>query len=512
MKLSQLTFAVATVLGASLSASAFAIDLYVDTKTKQIFAEPGKHRVKMGSFEQVKEKVKHEGEHDFSDIKAIQEDLDLKRNEIKALEEHMAESEKIKVTMDKRGLQVRSADNEFKFRFGGRIHADASFASNDNYVDSKGNHVQANDGTEIRRARMRFEGVFYKDWLFRTEVDFAGERVSMKDAYLQYLGIPDLVITAGQQKQNFSRELQESSNDMMFTERSLMNVLNGPVVDRAIGLNVESFDKNYVAKLGVFGNSITPQSTTLDAVTGAKATAGKNVGDEGWGISSRLAYSPINEKGELIHLGVAGNYRVPDQNTEVAKSKTLKYAYQTTNMSGLDPINQGISGVKDIKMLGLEFASIYGPFSLGGEYTRTWIDRIGSTGKVANQNVSFDGWYADAAFTLTGEARTYKNGNMTYLEPAHPFDPSNGNWGAVELATRYSAVDLNDGLVKNGGIQGGKMSEITGAVNWYFNTNFRLLANYTRVLSVTHSPLTTKVKGDRMNDMGTFMLRGQVAF
>jgi len=36
MKLSKLTLAVATVLGAGVSFSAFAIDLYVDTKTKQI--------------------------------------------------------------------------------------------------------------------------------------------------------------------------------------------------------------------------------------------------------------------------------------------------------------------------------------------------------------------------------------------------------------------------------------------------------------------------------------------
>lgn len=496
MKLSKLTVTVATVLGVSLSSAAFAMDLYVDTKTKQIFAEPGKHRVKLGTFEQVKDKVKHEGEHDFADIKAIEEDLALKNNAIKALEEHMTESDKVKVTMDKKGFQVRSADNDFKFRLGGRIHADASFAGHDNYKNTAvtpNTNVQANTGTEIRRARMRFEGVFYKDWLFRTEADFAGDAVNVKDVYLQYLAIPNLIITAGQQKQNFSRELQESSNDMMFVERSLMNVLNAPVVDRAIGLNIESFGKNYTAKLGVYGNSIKPQVTL--------APGSANVGDEGWGISSRVAYAPINEKGELIHLGVAGNYRVPDQNAEVAKSKTLKYAYATTNMSNLDPVNASVNNVKDIKMLGLEAAAIYGPFSLGGEYTRTWIDR-----NKGSQNVTFDGWYADAAWTLTGESRTYKNGNLTYLEPAQSFDPSKGNWGAVELAARYSAVDLNSGT-----FIGGRMSEATVGLNWYFNSNFRFLANYTRVLNVENSPLKA-ANGTKMDGMDTFTLRGQVAF
>ena len=87
---------------------------------------------------------------------------------------------------------------------------------------------------------MRFEGVFWKDWLTRMEADFADDNVRVKDAFMQYTGFDFVTITAGQQKQNFSRELQESSNDMMFTERSLMNILAAPVVDRAIGLNFES--------------------------------------------------------------------------------------------------------------------------------------------------------------------------------------------------------------------------------------------------------------------------------
>src|SRR6185437_16418148 len=39
------------------SSKAYTIDLYVDTKTKQIFSEPGEGRVRMGSFEKVSDKV-----------------------------------------------------------------------------------------------------------------------------------------------------------------------------------------------------------------------------------------------------------------------------------------------------------------------------------------------------------------------------------------------------------------------------------------------------------------------
>lgn len=50
MKLSKLAVAIAAMLGAGVSSGAFAIDLYVDTKTEQIYAKPGLGRVHIGSF------------------------------------------------------------------------------------------------------------------------------------------------------------------------------------------------------------------------------------------------------------------------------------------------------------------------------------------------------------------------------------------------------------------------------------------------------------------------------
>jgi phosphate-selective porin OprO and OprP len=502
MKITQLSLAVATALCAVAAPTANAIDLYVDVRTKQIFAEPGPHRELMGAFERVEDKPVA-AQANSSEIADVRQDLEAKTNEINALKEHMAEAEKVKVKMDKKGLQVESADKNFKFKLGGRIHADSSFHSGDDYLgeDDDGNiiPVEANDGTEIRRARMRFEGVFYNDWLMRTEADFADDNVRVKDAFIQYLGLNKYVnITVGQQKQNFSRELQESSNDMMFTERSLMNILNNPTVDRAIGLNFETNGENYTGKLGIYGDSITPARTGTDPEI-------DNAGDEGWGISSRLIYNPIIEKTKLIHLGIAGNYRTPDDTKDVAKGRGLKLAYETTNMSNLDLIDKSVKNVTDIKMLGLEAAGLYGPFSVGAEYTRMWVDRNNG-----DNNLELDGWYAEAAWSITGESRGYKNGNFGYLEPAKPFSLKNGGWGAWELAGRYSSADLNDG-----DFNGGELSNVTIALNWYINTNFRFVANYTRLLDIENAPLTTSTGLPLTGDNGgldTFTIRAQVAY
>src|SRR5262245_38147316 len=70
---------------------------------------------------------------------------------------------------------------------------------------------------------------------------------------------------------------------------------------------------------------------------------------------------------------------------------------------------------------------------------------------VARQGLSdanFNGGYLQASYSVTGEQRKYipAVGAYSGLTPAHPFDFAtfmNGNWGALELAARYSIIDLD---------------------------------------------------------------------
>jgi phosphate-selective porin OprO/OprP len=178
-------------------------------------------------------------------------------------------------------------------------------------------------------------------------------------------------------------------------------------------------------------------------------------------------------------------------------------------MSNLDLINTAITNVDNIGMLGLEAAGMWGPASIGGEYTQMWVDRNTPFGvRHANTDLSLNGWYVDAGWTLTGESRTYKQGNFQYLKPAKPFSIKNGGWGAVETAIRYSGADLNDGSFKGGNIQ-----NLTLAVNWYLNSNVRLMADWTRVMSLDNSPISTTARpygSDLLTD--SFWLRAQVAY
>ncbi|MGR8929935.1 MAG: OprO/OprP family phosphate-selective porin [Gammaproteobacteria bacterium] len=504
MKLTKLSLAVASVMGAGISLDAMALDLYVDTKTQQIFAEPGKGRVLLGEFQRVGEAGAANANEAAmkAEIDQIKEDLALKNNELKALDEHMQEAEKVKIEIGKKGVEFESKDKDFKFKIGGRIHADASYSSGDDdlvskYGTAKQAHTEATDGTEIRRARIEMVGTFWKDWNFKSQWDFADNNVTTKDLYIQYAGLKDFVITAGQQKQLFSRELYESSNDLMFMERSLMNALAEPTVDRAIGLSVMTEHKDWTGGLGIYGETVTPTDTKTVPFA-----------DEGWGISSRWTYAPINEKTHVLHLGIAGNYRGVDQANqnpiEGKKQEELRLASETSHMSNLKLIDTGhISNVDAIKMVGLEANYLNGPFTVGGEYAKMWVERESSTAGVSN--LDFSAWYTEAAYTLTGESRKYKKGKFYKLSPKKPFSLKNGTWGAWELAGRYSEADLN-----SGDIHGGQMSLLTIALNWYINDNIRFMADYNKTLDLSNSAIKT-VTGQDPN-VDTFMLRGQLAF
>lgn len=450
--------AAVALVSTAYSSAAFTMDLYVDEKTRQIFAEPGPDRTPLGTYEKidpVKEYAK-EGENRF--------------------------------TLDKNGLQFESADKDFKFGLGGRIHLDYTHSSNDAFFNSKGGPVQANDGTELRRARMEFSGTMFKDWKFKSQVDFADNKVGVKDLYVSYTGLGLANITLGHQKQAFSRELLESSNDLIFLERSLMNVLNAPVVDRAIGLNVARQEKNWTAQIGLYGESIDANQRSLN---------------ESWGISSRMTFAPVNTETRIIHLGVAGNYREPSGNEGTFGGVTgTRFRYETGHMTDLFPVDSGdIKQIKDVRMLGLEASGVYGPFSVGGEYTHSWVGR-----KHGENSLNFHGWYGEAAWTLTGESRKYKDGKFYKVEPRKNFSLSNGGWGAWELAVRVSGLDMNDGAFK-----GGEMKNLTAALNWYVNHNIRFMFNYDRILDIKDSPLVT-ASGGKPDSINTFMFRSQVMF
>jgi len=400
---------------------------------------------------------------------------------VAAKEEAKDWTNNVKVSVGEKGLKVETADKQFKFQFGGRLQVEAGGDVGDDELSK-----QATEGMEVRRARMYMKGVVWGDYKYIVEADFADNDIAIKDAFLTYKGFKDwagLEITVGHQKQSISMELQESSNDIMFTERSTVNVLTAPAFDRALGLHFKMSDKDWSAQLGFYGDGMAPEKNG-DV-------------DEGWSSTSRLTYAPINTKTQVVHLGVFGGYKgFSDSHSDV------KFSSETTHMSNLKLTNVKITDVNGLGIFGVESAYMHGPFSIQGEYAHEWISR--SSGE---KDLDLNAAYVQVAWTLTGEARSYKgsDGEFKYLKANENFSWSKGTWGAFELAGRYGISDIAYGSYEDGT----REQDITFALNWYMNNNVRVMADYRYAFDLAGSGVTELDGSDLDHGVHSFTLRTQ---
>ncbi|WP_420139160.1 OprO/OprP family phosphate-selective porin [Sphingomonas sp.] len=346
-----------------------------------------------------------------------------------------------------------------------------------------------NNGTDVRRGRFGFEGTAWKVWRYRIEAEFVRNNVNLLDAYVQYAGIKNVLLTVGQHKAPFSLEANSSDTNGSFLERGMIiNAFSAVGAERRVGVSAAYITEKLTATLGLFG---APEGVQRNPSTP----------DEAYSVNGRVTLEPILEKRRVVHVGAAA-YHV----SHLAGKSILLGDRPGTRVDGglieavtLGPITSGDAGdrtrgVRDATYWGTEGAIVYGPLSIQGEYGHLNVDRY----DVASAN--FDGFYGFATLFLTGESRVFRGGIEERVKPFNDFNLENGGWGALELAARYDRMDLTD---RNVSPLSHLATSWTGGVNWYLNPNTRFVFNYIRFKG-SNSPLVvapvatfgTTAKGD----------------
>ncbi len=369
-----------------------------------------------------------------------------------------------KVTMDP---SPKIEYGDFSWQPFGRVHLDYA-AFNDDRRDHP-------DGAEFRRARLGMKGKISEDFGYKAEIDFANEGVNFKDVYMNYTGIENTEIRIGNFKPPMGLEELTSSNDITFIERS--SATTAFATTEIIGAGVFAHGENWALSGGLFNDD-----------------AGRQSGDdEAWSTGVRGTFAPVHEKGKVVHIGGSATYRKPDQaNDSFDFDATAENALQS-----IDSVSANFTDADNAQLYGLEAAGVLGPFSTQGEYFLVDVERTNG-----RSNLDFSGGYAQASWVLTGESRSYsaKDGKFGTVKPVNTFNPRNGDWGAVEVAARYSTIDVTDQ-----DISGGEMDNYTLGANWYLNNNMRLMANYIFV-DTDNSAVTAN------DDPQILLLRSQVNF
>lgn len=499
MKISKLTLAIATVLGASATSGAIAMDLYVDTKTKQIFAEPGRGRELMGSFEKV-DNSPAKTEKDKAEIAKIREDLALKDNAIKALQEHAdaaSAPSAAHVKLDD-GIHFATNDGNFTAGINGRMQVDSQTNVNNRVANATGANTtnELGDGMSLRRARLGVEGTFFKNSFYKFEYDFTRGNgttgAGVTDAFIGHSFSKPFSVKFGAFKEPFSLEEATSNRYITFIQRNqavdtFVDDLN--TYKMGIGANYSADRWQAAASLqtepvGANGAS--------NSATGSNGNANRNngSGDTNWEVNARVSGLPwMESKTKFLHVGTSGSY-IHVNNNYLANGTFNNGGMSFThglnnNVDRTGILNTGnlTSGVKGaagsheanhLTRYGAESALVYGPFSAQGEYIQTDVSGTGY------KDESLNGYYGYMTYFLTGESRAYKSktGAWDRLKPNRNFDMK-GGWGAWEVAAGYDAVNLNSGAIK-----GGRASTAKLGINWYPNSHVRVMANYIHALDI----------------------------
>ena len=121
-----------------------------------------------------------------------------------------------------------------------------------------------------------------------------------------------------------------------------------------------------------------------------------------------------------------------------------------------------------VTLFGAEAAWVGGPWSAQAEYIGAEVDNAAGV-----DDASYSGYYVEGSYYLTGESRNYKKSVGHFDRPAvnEDFD-GEGGMGAIQLAARYSMLDLNDGPTIE------EVENFTLGANWWLNNHTRVTFNY----------------------------------
>lgn len=368
----------------------------------------------------------------------------------------------------KDGLKISSGDSNVQL--GTLLQMDVAAFDRD--------RRDAPNGTEIRRARLSIGGNAGA-FDFRLEGEFAGT-ATLTDAYGAWRG--PVTVTAGNFKLPYSLEALMSDKNLAFMERSLSSALL-PV--RAPGLMLSDGYTHGSWAAGIFGEPLSTASPPTSSASSATAIAD----DERGGFSTRATWAPLIADGRVLHLGASAHYRVPAQSGTAAATLRLS-SKPEANQFPDRLINTGnIAGdVANYRVAAIEIAGAAGPVVAQGEYTLNRVARDKA------RDVEFSGGYAQIAWAITGERRSYKadKGIFEGIRPQKAV--------AWEVAARFSDMDLSDA-----GVNGGSEQDATLALNAYIGAFVKISGNYVKVL---------KTEGGSFNgdEPTAVMLRAQLAY
>ena len=391
------------------------------------------------------------------------------------------------------GFRIETPNKDFSLHVGGRIQYDSVWFTESPAVHPQTQIGEMYDGTFFRRVRINLDGKVQEVFEYNFEYALENTQQLMTGLDEVWVGVTQLPflgsIRVGHLKvpQGLEGDMISSSKAMTFMERAAYT---------------DAFYNNFAPGIWT-GNSVLDQHMTWAAMfyRTERGTNGADFGDGEYAATGRVTFLPLYENDGrcLVHLGAASTWRAAELGgNELSGNRTITLAARPelrdaqgdfgnsvdTALPGDSTrmVSTGALRCTDAYVNSAELLAIMGPLSFQGEWALTTLADVVAGG--TTQNRTFNGGYAQLSYMLTGENRLYDRrlGRLgtLYTNPDENFwaiRDEEGNFnhglGAWELAVRYSYLNLNDGPVEGGVMQG-----LTVGLNWYLNTNLKLQFEY----------------------------------
>jgi phosphate-selective porin OprO and OprP len=399
------------------------------------------------------------------------------------------------------GLLFETANKDYRFHLGALIQQDYAFFSQDDELKAapgpapgpSGGIGDLQEAVFFRRGRIRFDGIAHEivEWDFDVEL-IANNSVAFDDLWVGLANMPVVGnVRAGHVKLPMGIESMTSNRVFTFVERASIFDIFIP----EYGSGILLFDSYEDAKLtwAACAHRLDPTGNGTDA------------GDGQWNGTFRLSSLLFNSPDERHYVHVGSAYSIRDDRDGVVRFRGRPEWRDTTNLSSLNNrfVDTGEIAASDFDLYQAELAWVAGAFSCQTEYVHAAVNATNM------ERQDFNGGYALVSYFLTGESRPYdkRTGRFARVKPIQNFfltrRGSSGSrgvgaygLGAWELASRYSWVDVNSAQ-----ILGGTEEAFTTGVNWYWNDNFRVQANYIHTMRDASAP------GSISGDVDAFVMR-----
>jgi phosphate-selective porin OprO and OprP len=345
-------------------------------------------------------------------------------------------------------MQVEDAKDRFSAKFG-IVLMPADYTSFDQDAASRQQVGNQQDEFEARSLRLSARGHFelFRRWNYLLSYEYKGfDQTSTADWNTTDVRVstelgPNLgTLTLGKIKEPHSYEMVGDAANLPQHERLLSPFFRS----RNVGAQLSNTfaDQRATWAVGWYNDWW---------------TQGRSYTGSGNDFAGRVTSLPIlsDDGARYLHLGASTRYYG-------AVDGQLRYKGKPASNVADDFVDTGKIAGDHAWHTGLEALWNVGGYSVLAEYVRADLSARGG------ERPTLDGYYVTGSWVVTGEHRPYdrKAGYARRIQPQ-------GRWGAVELIGRYGRVDLDDGAVR-----GGTMDGWWAGVNWWATSRLKASVGY----------------------------------